>query len=117
MPRITIINDTPCMQRALQRLLAEEGFEVAVYAHGIDAIHDLRRNPPDVLMLDQTNKPMGTELFAQLDHETCPPVIFVTPHAEDVQWTLGQRGTPAADYLPTPFSNRELVRRVRNLLD
>ena len=39
-----------------------------------------------------------------------------SPHAEQVQQTLSWRGTPAADYIASPFSLRDLVARVTNLL-
>jgi DNA-binding response OmpR family regulator len=86
------------------------------FERGIEALEPLRANPPDVILLDQTNTPMGTELFAQLNETWIAPVIFVTSHAEEVQRTLGRRGTPAADYIPSPFSLRDLVQRVVNLI-
>lgn len=115
--RVVLINDTPCTLKMMADLLERAGLDVDTYAHGKDALQDLRTNPPDLILLDQTNKPKGTDLFADLDHETGPPVIFVSANADDAQRILGRRGTPAADYISMPFSNRELIRRVKNLLD
>jgi DNA-binding response OmpR family regulator len=116
--RVVIVNNERSLANAISLALEREGIEVEVYARGIDALQPLRRNPPDLILLDQTNPPLnGTELFAKLIEGPTPPIIFVTPYALAVQRTLGRRGTPAADYIATPFSLPDLVRRVTNLLE
>ena len=116
--RAVIVNDTAGIAQAMSRALTEAGLEVELYTRGIDALEPLRANPPDVILLDQTNWPMkGTDLFAKLSDWTAPPVIFVTPHALDVQRMLGRRATPAADYIECITPIAKLVRRVTNLID
>lgn len=116
--RVVIVNDFTGIAQTMSRALNEAGLEVAVYERGIDALEPLRANPPDVILLDQSNYPMhGTELFAKLNEGSPPPVIFVTPHALDVQRILGRHGTPAADYIESIAPMADLVRRVTNLID
>ena len=112
--RIVIVNNERGISMSIKLALEDAGFDVQTFERGIDALESLRANPPDVILLDQTNTPLGTELFAQLNETWIATVIFVTPHAEDVQRTLGRRGTPAADYISSPFSLRDLVQRVAN---
>jgi len=114
--RVVIVNNERGISMSIRLALEHAGFDVETFERGIEALEPLRVNPPDVILLDQTNTPMGTELFAQLNETWIAPVIFVTPHAEEVQRTLGRRGTPAADYIPSPFSLRDLVLRVVNLI-
>jgi CheY-like chemotaxis protein len=116
--RVVIVNNEAFVAHSMMQALEEVGLEVHIYARGIDALEPLRTHPPDLILLDQTNPPMnGTELFARLVRLPAPPIIFVTPHAAEVQRLLGRRGTPAADYIRTPFVMRDLVRRVTTLLD
>ena len=115
--RVVIVNNEKNLLVSMKLALENAGFDVETFERGIDALEPLRANPPAVILLDQTNIPLGTEFFAQLNETWIAPVIFVTPHAEDVQRTLGRRGTPAADYISSPFSLRDLVQRVGNLVD
>lgn len=114
--RIVIVNNERGLVSSIRLALELAGFEVETFARGIDALEPLRANPPALILLDQTNTPMGTEFFAQLNETWIAPVIFVTPHAEEVQRILGRRGTPAADYIPSPFSLHDLVQRVTNVV-
>lgn len=114
--RIVIVNNERNIPSAIALALQNVGFDVETFERGIDALEPLRANPPALILLDQTNTPMGTELFAQLNETWIAPIVFVTPHAEEVQRILGKRRTPAADYIPSPFSLRNLVRRMTNLL-
>jgi DNA-binding response OmpR family regulator len=113
--RIVIVNNERAISMSIRLALEDAGFDVETFERGSAALEPLRANPPDVILLDQTNTPMGTELFARLNEPWIAPVIFVTPHAEEVQRTLGRRGTPAADYIASPFSLRELVQRIVNI--
>jgi CheY-like chemotaxis protein len=116
--RVVIVNNERNIARPIAMALVCQGLDVEIYERGIDALHPLRTNPPDLILLDQTNPPLnGTALFARLVELPAPPIVFVTPHAEEVQKTLSARGTPTADYIASPFSLRDLVTRVTNLLD
>jgi DNA-binding response OmpR family regulator len=115
--RIAIVNNDRNLPEIFALWLREAGLEVTLYEKGVDALAPLRANPPDLILLDQTNTPYGTELFAQLNETWVAPVVFVTPHAEDVQRTLGRPGTPAADYISTPLSMQKFVDRITRLLD
>ena len=50
--RVLIVDDERDIRDLLGRLLSEHGFEVAVAEDGIEALKKVRRNEPDVLVLD-----------------------------------------------------------------
>ncbi len=97
----------------------KEGFEVESYTRGKEGLEALRRNPPDVLLLDvMLPDEDGFSLCRRLradDRLKSLPVIFLTAKGEEVDRIVGLE-IGADDYVVKPFSPRELVARVKAIL-
>ena len=117
--RILVIEDEPDIGEVIQYNLSREGYWVSVITDGDEAHDRVLRDSPDLVLLDlMLPGADGLEICRRLkeDHVTRSiPVIMVTAKGEESDIVLGL-GMGADDYVPKPFSPRELVARVRAVL-
>jgi phosphate regulon transcriptional regulator PhoB len=117
--RIGIIEDEADIVEMVRYNFSKEGFEVESYGRGKDGFEALRRNPPDLLLLDimlpdQDGLTICRELRADSRLKALP-VVFLTARGEEVDRIVGLE-LGADDYVVKPFSPRELVARVKAVL-
>ncbi len=97
----------------------KDGFEVESYTRAKEGLEALRRNPPDLLLLDvMLPDEDGFSVCRRLrgdDRLKSLPVIFLTAKGEEVDRIVGLE-IGADDYVTKPFSPRELVARVKAIL-
>lgn len=117
--RITIIEDEKDIVDLVRYNFRKEGFEVTSFLRGKEGLEALRRNPPELVLLDIMLPDLdGLELCKQLradDRLKHLPVIFLTAKGEEIDRVLGLE-IGADDYVVKPFSPRELVARVKAVL-
>ena len=110
---------TPDLRRYLVRLLGPL-WHVQTVSDGAEALAQIRRDPPDLLVTDVMMPGLdGFELLRELraDARTRElPVIMLSARAGEEAAIEGLEAG-ADDYLPKPFSGRELVARVRAHLE
>jgi two-component system, OmpR family, catabolic regulation response regulator CreB len=115
-PRILIVEDEPGIADTLQYALRTDGFEPTWVATGEDALAQMKLHTPALVVLDvglpDTN---GFELFKRLREIADVPVVFLTARSDEIDRVVGLE-LGADDYVPKPFSPRELVARVRSIL-
>jgi two-component system catabolic regulation response regulator CreB len=116
-PRILIVEDEPGIADTLQYALRTEGFEPAWVSTGEDALAQLQARPPALVILDVgLPDSSGFEVFKRLRAINADvPVIFLTARSDEIDRVVGLE-LGADDYVPKPFSPRELVARVRSIL-
>lgn len=115
-PRILIVEDEPGIADTLQYALRTDGFEPAWAATGEEAILQFRAQPPALVILDVGLPDLnGFELFKQLREIGDVPALFLTARSDEIDRVVGLE-LGADDYVPKPFSPRELVARVRTIL-
>ena len=114
---ILIAEDDTMVMSLLHRLLAEQGYQVRVAQHGVEALRLAGQGPLDLLVTD-VRMPMmdGWELSRRL-RERWPalPVLFISGY--DVELTGGGTRRGPGAFLRKPFDPDELVRQVALLLD
>jgi len=117
--RILVVDDEPEAVELLEFNLRQAGFEVATAANGTDALKKARTSPPSLILLDLMLPEVdGLEVCKTLRRETPTagvPIIMVTAKAAELDRVLGLE-LGADDYITKPFSPRELVLRVKKLL-
>jgi two-component system, OmpR family, catabolic regulation response regulator CreB len=116
-PRILIVEDEPGIADTLQYALRTDGFDPAWAATGEEALAQLRDTVPALLILDVGLPDMnGFELFKRVREMAADvPVVFLTARSDEIDRVVGLE-LGADDYVPKPFSPRELVARVRSIL-
>jgi two-component system phosphate regulon response regulator PhoB len=116
---ILLIEDEPDIAEVLQYNLAKEGFEVELAHRGDAGLEALRRQPPDLILLDLMLPGVdGLELTRMLKREATTsriPIVMLTARGEEVDRIVGLE-LGADDYISKPFSPREVVLRVKAVL-
>ena len=117
--RILLIEDEPDIAEVLQYNLEKEGFAVELAHRGDSGLEALRRQAPDLILLDLMLPGVdGLELTRLLkrDPATCKlPIVMLTARGEEVDRIVGLE-LGADDYISKPFSPREVVLRVKAVL-
>ena len=117
--RILVVDDDHDIVRLLRGYLEKTGFEVLVAYDGEGALHTLRRERPDLLVLDLMLPDRDgwdvTRLIRSDATLAGTPIIMLTARVEDTDKILGLE-LGADDYVTKPFNPREVVARVRALL-
>ncbi|BAY33545.1 response regulator receiver sensor signal transduction histidine kinase [Nostoc carneum NIES-2107] len=113
---ILIVDDNPTNLSVLSAALSSAGFKFRVAVNGESAIAQVERNPPELILLDvQMPGIDGFEtcrrLKANPDSQNIP-IIFTTALADIDSKTKGF-SLGAVDYIPKPFSQEEVIARVR----
>ena len=117
--RILVVDDEPDILELTRFTLTQEGFDVETAASGDEALSQLRRIRPDLVVLDLMlpDRP-GTEICRMMrkNKELAEvPVIMLTARTDEVDRVVGFE-LGADDYVTKPFSPRELCLRVKAIL-
>jgi two-component system phosphate regulon response regulator PhoB len=119
MQRLLVVEDESDIAELLSRVFSREGFEVGVAKDGLSALEAVRRDPPDLVVLDWMLPELsGIEVLKEMrarPETRMVPVILLTARREEIDRVLGLE-LGADDYVTKPFSSRELVLRIRGLL-
>lgn len=117
--RILIVEDEEALATLLEYNLGKEKFDVAIAADGEEAMLKIEEQAPDLVILDwMLPKISGIEVCRRIraKPETKNlPIIMLTARSEEADRIRGLE-TGADDYLTKPFSNDELIARVRAVL-
>ena len=119
MQTVLIIEDEKDLAELIAFHLEKEGFRSMVVSDGITGLQEAKNSHPDLILLDlMLPGMMGTELCRILkgsEQTAGIPIIMLTAKGEEIDRVVGfEMG--ADDYVVKPFSNRELMLRVRAVL-
>ncbi|MGI4859170.1 MAG: response regulator [Janthinobacterium lividum] len=114
--RILIVEDEPKLAAVLADYLHVDGFATTLLADGRDVIAHIRREPPDLMLLDLMLPGRGgIDICRDLRQFSALPVIILTARVDEIDRLLGLE-LGADDYVCKPFSPREVVARVKAIL-
>lgn len=118
--RILIVDDDEQVTALLTRQLTQEKYEVAIARTGNEALLRVAGGRPNLIILDLMLPDIdGYELLEQIKKSSewsFIPVMIVTARREMEDKLRGLR-LGVMDYLTKPFDRRELLARIRNILD
>jgi len=117
MSKIMIVDDDPNIRELICVLLKNESFSVCEAKNGRDALLQITKENPDLIILDIMMPSMdGYELCRSLrKYYENMPIIMLTAKAELPSKVKGFE-LGADDYLTKPFEGAELIMRVKALL-
>lgn len=117
--KILIVDDEPNIVLSLEFLMKREGFQVAVAADGDAALEQVQAFAPDLVLLDvMMPKKSGYEVCEILRADparSAMKIVMLTAKGRDTEVAKGL-GLGADAYVTKPFSNKELVVQIKQLL-
>jgi len=118
-PKILVVDDEPDTVELITFNLRNAGYEVVTAGDGAEALRKARSQGPSLIILDLMLPEVdGLEVSKMLRADVATahiPVLMLTAKAGEVDRILGLE-LGAKDYVTKPFSPRELILRVRNIL-
>jgi DNA-binding response OmpR family regulator len=113
--RILVVDDDEGMRELLVRYLSDNGYEAAGVGDGTSMKRYLATHPVNLLLLDVMLPGEDGLSLARGLGGNGPPIIMLSARGEEVDRIVGLE-VGADDYLPKPFSHRELLARVAAVL-
>jgi len=114
--RILVVDDDEGLRELLVRYLADNGYDAAGVADGKAMKRHLAAHPVDLILLDvMLPGENGLSLARALGVGGSPPIIMLSARGEEIDRVVGLE-VGADDYLPKPFSHRELLARIAAVL-
>ena len=118
--RILVVDDEPDISALVAYHFARTGYRVQTAADGEETIHAVETDTPDLIVLDLLLPGMsGLEILKEIRRRPETeriPVILLTARGEEADRVAGL-SSGADDYVPKPFSPRELVLRAGAVLN
>ena len=113
---ILLVEDDELFRRSLAFSLEQAGYRVTTAANAEDALALLRRDPPDLVLLDIGLPGMdGLDALRHFQEHVGVPVIFVTARRRELDQVLGLE-LGADDYVTKPVDLNVLLARVKAVL-
>ncbi|MFN8484561.1 MAG: response regulator transcription factor [Anaerolineae bacterium] len=116
---ILVVDDDRQIVRLVRAYLEQSGYGVLVAYDGETALHSIRRDRPDLIVLDlMLPDKDGWEITRLVRADPAladRPIIMLTARVEDTDRIVGLE-MGADDYIAKPFNPREVVARVRAVL-
>jgi two-component system alkaline phosphatase synthesis response regulator PhoP len=116
MKTILVVDDEPKIVALARDYLEHAGFAVRTATDGPAAVEAIRRDRPDLVVLDLGLPGLdGLDVTRSIRRDSNLPIIMLTARDDELDKLLGLE-LGADDYLTKPFSPRELVARIRAVL-
>lgn len=115
--RILVVDDEPAIRRYLKTSLSAQGYEIAEAEDGESALVALKREQPDLLVLDLGLPGIdGLEVIRTLrEAGSALPIVVVTVRSDEAG-KVKALDLGADDYVTKPFGIEELLARIRTAL-
>jgi DNA-binding response OmpR family regulator len=117
--RVLVVDDEPNIVMSLRFLMEREGFEVEVAPTGEAALEALEKAPADLVLLDiMMPKLDGFEVCQRIRGNSLwagTKIVMLTAKGREVERDKGL-ALGADEYVTKPFSTRDLVARVKEML-
>lgn len=118
--KILIVEDEPNIVVPLQFIMKESGYEVTVAFSGEEAVDAIARTKPDLILLDIMLPGIDGYELCQMIRQKPEwekiKIIFLTALGREADMAKGL-ALEADSYITKPFSNKEVIAKVRELIE
>ena len=113
---ILVVDDEPQIRRVLRSTLSSQGYVIADAKTGEEGVESVRKNKPDLVLLDVNMPGMGgIEACREIRRSSDAPIIMLTVRNAERDKVLAL-DAGADDYVVKPFGIEELLARIRSAL-
>lgn len=110
--RILVVDDEPGIVRFIRNSLKEHGYEVRTAMNGLEALHIVKEEIPDLIILDIVMPEMdGFETCCQIREWSQVPIIILSSLGDEND-IVKLLNAGADDYITKPFGKNELLSRI-----
>ena len=117
--KVLLIEDEPNIIEAIRFLLSRDGWNVHTHANGSDAVEEVARVTPDLLVLDMMLPGRsGMDILRDLRADTATadlPVLMLTARGQTRDRDMAEKAG-VSRFMTKPFSNSEVLNAVRELI-
>ena len=116
--KVLIVDDEPDTLELIKLVLESGGFGTMLAASGMEALAQIDRTKPDLVLLDIMMPDMdGWDVFRKIKEKNSKiPIAILTAKAQNIDRLLGLHVLKADDYITKPFGKNELINKVRKLV-
>ena len=118
MLKILILDDDKDLLGVVKPLLKKRGFDVLTFANWKEAWEDIKRNKPNLILLDVFLKGMdGMDVCKKLKSSTLTrniPIIMFSSYPNIAETAIAEFG--ADEFIAKPFEVNEMVRKINEVL-
>jgi DNA-binding response OmpR family regulator len=118
MSKILILDDDQDLLSVVKSLLKKNGFDVWAFANWQKAWEDIKRNKPNLILLDVFLKGMdGMDVCKKLKSNTLTrniPVIMFSSYPNIAEIAIYEFG--ADEFIAKPFEVNEMIRKIKDVL-
>lgn len=115
-PVILVVDDEPQILRTMRASLPASGYEVKVASNGEEALNEIHKEMPDLIILDLVMPDLsGIEVCRKVRDFSSAPIIVLSAKGSE-QDKIAALDMGADDYVTKPFSLNELLARIRAVL-
>ncbi len=117
--KVLLIEDEPNIIEAIRFLLSRDGWSVHTHANGADAVAEVARIAPDLLVLDMMLPGRsGMDILRDLRADPTTeglPVLMLTARGQSRDREMAEKAG-VSRFMTKPFSNTEMLSAVRELI-
>ena len=111
--KILVVDDDPRLAESIRDFLQPHGYAVHALADGKHVVEKIKELAPCIVLLDvMMPEEDGFTVLQRIRANLGTPVIMLTARGEEADRVVGLE-LGADDYLPKPFSPRELIARIK----
>ena len=115
-PAILVVDDEPQILRVMRASLPVRGYQVITAANGEDALDQVSKQVPDLIILDLAMPGLtGLEVCRRIREFSAVPIIVLSAKGSESD-KVAALDLGADDYITKPFGMDELLARVRAVL-
>jgi len=116
--RVLVVDDEETVRGLLQRTLEEAGYTVTTAANGEEALHEVSRQEPEVVLLDIKMPGLsGMDVLTKITADWPDICVIMVTAVGNTQTAVEAMKLGAYDYITKPFKPNDVVQKTRGALN